>query len=449
MDLRYDQEETTTKGNWSMSKRFLSAAAVGALAFSALGAGGTGVTGQQPSVSGKITIIAKWTGDWERAFEAVLAPFERAHPAVSIKYIGAGDYVAPIVAKAVSGRYPPNLATLSQPSSMTQFVEQGAAKPIGFAREVIAQNYAPVWLDVGSVNGKLYGLFFAAYNKSIVWYNVSAFKKAGVRPPSTFAQFLEVAKAIRASGLPAYSIGARDSWTLTDLFENIYLRQAGPAKYDLLSSHKIKWTDASVKAALKVMGQIIGDASNIAGSTSGALQTDLPTSVRNVFVAPPKAAMVIEGDFVPGVAGSSTKVKPISGYNQFPFPSIKPSTKGSVMGIGDVLVMFRDSLATEALLKYLATPQAATIWAKRTGVSSPNRNVEPRAYSDPLTRATAIALARAPIFRYDMSDLQPPAFAASPRQGELKLFQDFVSNPKNVDAIAARLEAAAANAGRK
>ena len=52
--------------------------------------------------------------------------------------------------------------------------------------------------------------------------------------------------------------------------------------------------------ALKTMGPILTSA-NMAGGTSGALQTDFPTSVSNVFSKSPKAAMVIEGDFVPGV----------------------------------------------------------------------------------------------------------------------------------------------------
>ena len=61
---------------------------------------------------------------------------------------------------------------------------------------------------------------------------------------------------MKASGVPPYSIGGADGWTLTDLFENIYLRQAGPAKYALLTAHKIKWTDPSVTAALKTMAQV-------------------------------------------------------------------------------------------------------------------------------------------------------------------------------------------------
>ena len=88
-----------------------------------------------------------------------------------------------------------------------------------------------------------------------------AFKTAGVKPPVTWTQLLADAKTIKASGTPAYSIGGSDGWTLTDMFENIYLRTFGPAKYEALSAHKIKWTDPSVATALKTMGQVLGDTS--------------------------------------------------------------------------------------------------------------------------------------------------------------------------------------------
>ena len=55
--------------------------------------------------------------------------------------------------------------------------------------------------------------------------------------------------------MPAYSIGGSDGWTLTDLFENIYLRTFGPAKYDQLTAHTIKWTDPSVITALNDDGE--------------------------------------------------------------------------------------------------------------------------------------------------------------------------------------------------
>ena len=75
-------------------------------------------------------------------------------------------------------------------------------------------------------------------------------------PPVT--QLLKDAQTLKASGTPAYSIGGADGWTLTDMFENIYLRTFGAAKYDQLSQHKIKWTDPSVATALTTMAKIVG-----------------------------------------------------------------------------------------------------------------------------------------------------------------------------------------------
>ena len=420
------------------------ALAVLALAAALLAAGSAGGSANQGGVSGTVSIIAKWTGEEQKSFEAVLAPFRKANPGVTIKYQGAGDNVPQIVATAVQGGNPPDIATLPQPGTMRDFARRGALKPITYARGTVARNFQPSWVSLGTVSGKLYGLFFKGANKSTVWYNVAQFRNAGVTPPKTWPAFLRAAKTIRASGSRAYSIGAADGWTLTDLFENIYLRTAGPARYDRLSDHKLKWTDPSVKTALRTMAQVVGDSDNIAGGTAGALQTDFPTSVSNVLSRSPKAAMVIEGDFVPGVVANNP-LKPISGFNQFSFPSIGGS-KPAVMGGGDVVVTFKDTPAVRAIVQYLASPQAATIWARRGGFSSPNKNVKPTAYKDALTRATATALARASVFRFDLSDLQPAAFGSSTGQGMWKLFQDFVQNPKDVNGIAAKLEAAAAKA---
>jgi alpha-glucoside transport system substrate-binding protein len=310
----------------------------------------------------------------------------------------------------------------------------------------MSKYYASSWVTLGTVKNHLYGMVFKGANKSTIWYNTAAFKNAGITPPKTWTALLKDAQTLQASGTPAFSIGGSDGWTLTDLQENIYLRQAGAAKYDQLATHKIKWTDPSVVNSLKTMAQVFGATGNIYGGTSGALQTDFPTSVNNVFTDPPKAAMVMEGDFVPGVA--TTKLKPLAGFNQFPFPSVNGSAP-AVVGGGDTVVMFKDSPAARALISYLATPAAATIWAKKGGFSSPNKGVPASAYSDPLNRATAVALAQAKIFRFDLSDLQPAAFGGTIGQGEWKILQDFLKNPSNVTGTAAALEKSAAAAYKK
>jgi len=155
--------------------------------------------------------------------------------------------------------------------------------------------------------------------------------------------------------------------------------------------------------------------------------------------------MVIEADFVP-TAITDTSLKPVTDYNEFAFPTIGTSSPATALAGGDVVVAFKDNPATEALVKYLATPGAATIWAKLGGYTSANKNVKPSAYGDVLNRKTAIALALAKVTRFDMSDQQPAAFGSTVGQGEWKIFQDLVQNPKNVNKVAAALEASAKKA---
>jgi hypothetical protein len=193
------------------------------------------------------------------------------------------------------------------------------------------------------------------------------------------------------------------------------------------------------------MAQILGDTDNLAGGRSGALQTDFAPSVTQVFASPPKAAMVIEGDFVAGVITGSTTAKPGTDFNFFDFPSIKGSPPSVVAG-GDAVVMFRDKPANRALVRYFASARAGTVWAKLGGFSSPNKRVKGSAYSDPVARRAALILAHAKIARFDMSDQAPTSFGGTAGQGEWKLLQDFLKDPKDVNGTATKLEEAAAKA---
>ena len=173
------------------------------------------------------------------------------------------------------------------------------------------------------------------------------------------------------------------------------------------------------------------------------MQTDFPTSVNNVWESPPKAAMVIEGDFVPGVA--TVKSKPGTGYGEFPFPSINNSPPSVEIG-GDTIVAFRDNPAIESFVKFLGTPAAAAAWAAKGGFATGNKHMPSSVYPDATTRATASAIAKAKYVAFDMSDQQPASFGATVGQGEWGLFQDFLRNPKDVKGIQSKLESAAAAA---
>jgi alpha-glucoside transport system substrate-binding protein len=160
--------------------------------------------------------------------------------------------------------------------------------------------------------------------------------------------------------------------------------------------------------------------------------------VTQVFsnVSSPKAAQEIEGDFVAGVILSQTKAKPKTDFDVYDFPQVGSSSSDLVLGGGDGVVMFKDSPASEALIKYLATADAQEIWAKRGGYTAPNKNVDASVYPDAITRKAAQGISKSG-FRFDMSDQMPTAFGSD---AEFTDFQNFFKNPSNVDGAASALE---------
>ncbi|MFE4535365.1 ABC transporter substrate-binding protein [Streptomyces scopuliridis] len=423
------------------------------LALGATACGGGPVTtagGGDKSLGGQtISVAGVWSGAEQKNFQKVLDAFSEKTGAKT-EYISTGDNVSTVVGSKIEGGNAPDVVMVPQVGVLQQFAKQGWLKPLSAtAQQSVDANYAAVWKKYGSVDGSLYGLYFKASHKSTVWYSPDALDQAGVEPPKTYAEMLTSAQAVSDSGLSAFAVAGEDGWTLTDWFENIYLSQAGPEKYDQLAEHTIKWTDPTVVRALTTLGALFADKELIAGGQKGALATDFPGSVEKVFGPEPEAGMVYEGDFVSGVAKDQFGKKIGEDATFFPFPAVDGGQAPVVSG-GDAAVVLKDGKnqkAAMAFMEYLAGPEAAELWAETGGFISPNKKVDLAKYADDTTRRTAESLVQAgDSVRFDMSDQAPAAFGGTKGMGEWKLLQDFLRDPSDPKATAGRLEAAAAKA---
>jgi len=394
-----------------------------------------------------LEVAAVWTGTEQANFKKVLAEFEKRTGA-KVTFVPAQDPIINFLGSKIAGGAPPDVALLPQVGAVKQAVDKGWAKPVGpDAQAQLTKNYAQGWQDLGKVGGKQYAVYYKAANKSLIWYNAKVFENAGAKEPLHWKEFFGTVHKVYDSGVTPLSVAGADGWTLTDWFENVYLSQAGPEKYDQLAQHKIKWTDPSVKDALNSLAWVWGNKNLIAGGPDGALQTEFPASVTQTFTGgdQPKAGMVFEGDFV-GVNIAETKAKIGTDAKVFPFPAVGGGHAPVVSG-GDAAVVLKDSKAAQALLTFLASPDAATIQAKLGGYLSPNKNVPESAYPNAVQQAIAKALiAAGDDFRFDMSDQAPQAFGGTPGKGEWKDLQDFLKNPKDVAGTQAKLESDAAAA---
>jgi alpha-glucoside transport system substrate-binding protein len=396
----------------------------------------------------RLEVAAVWSGVEQRNFELVLHAFARQTGA-RVSYESAGYSVPAFLASRLATGHLPDVAFLPQPGLLRMYAARHLLVPLdSIAGDAVAANFDPAWRRLGSVGGKLYGVWFKAANKSLIWYNVGSFERAGLAPPDDLDGLISLARRLAASGTPAFAVGGADGWTLADLFSNIYLQLAGPARYDLLAAHRIGWTDPSVKAALRLMDSLLKPGL-IPGGLRRALATSYQDSVLEAFGRRPAAAMVAEGDFAAGVITGETSARLGVDADVFPFQAARRAGPLMVVAGGDAAVLLRRSPAGDALIRFLASPQAAAIWAARGGFISPNINLGPSEYPDPITRSIAQALVAAGgNFRFSLSDLVPASFGGTEGKGMRKILQESLVG-RAVDVTAARLEEAAGKAYRR
>jgi alpha-glucoside transport system substrate-binding protein len=374
----------------------------------------------------RLVVAGVWSGSEATQFAKVLRLFQE-QTGIQVRYAYETRDIATTLKALVKSRCVPDVALLPQPGTMADLARRGALKPIGgVAGDLVRQNYSPSWRALGTVDGKLYGVWFKAAEKSLIWYRPSAFTAAGIaQPPRTWNQLL--------------SDAGHDGWTLTDWFENVYLATAGLRRYQELAENRIKWSDPSVKTALAQLATIFGDPSLI-GTTAEALPTTFEQSVSDAFGKHPRAAMVFEGDYVRSFLPAGYRP---SQARFFTFPTPAPSASAPIEVGGDVAVLLSNSAAGKRLLRFLATPQAGALWARGGGFISPNHNVPLSDYPDAISRQLAARVADAPTVSFGISDQEPPAFGSDAAQGMWAIFQRFLAHPRDIDGITRQLQAGA------
>jgi len=387
--------------------------------------------------AGSIEVLSLWGGSEKDAFLKVTAAFTKK-TGIKVEYTSARDFIPEVRTRLAAGN-PPDIGILPRPGYIGTLAKQGALKTLsslGLSNSAMAANYSAGWLKLGSSGGKLYGVPAKANSKSVIWYKPNSFKKYKFKIPKTWNQLLAITKKYKAKGLVPWSVGAGPSqsqWTLTDWFENIYARTAGPAKYQALFTGKLKFTDPSVANAARIMTQIINN-KYVLNGVQGVLGQSFVGSITDVFGTSPKAQLFFEGGFVGGIALSkdvNPSLKPGVSINSFPWPTIKASLDHPVVGAADFAAAFKDNADVRAFLKYISTGAAGSIWVSTGAVTSPNKKVPAKSYPSILARGEAKQLATAKTFLFDGSDLLPGAF------GDTWGFalQDVIQKPGNIKSI--------------
>jgi ABC-type glycerol-3-phosphate transport system substrate-binding protein len=396
-----------------------------------------------------VTILGQWGSTEKTDFQAILSYCARTYH-TRTTYIQSASNLDAQLATMVRGGNPPDVATLSTPSAIAQYVTGGALQPLTFLNsQKLKSQYSPFWINLGTINGKLYSVYMKADVKSLVWYSPKKFRQGHYEIPRTWSDLIALSQRMVKDGKQPWAFGVDAGWPLTDFLENIYLSAYGPKMYNEWIAGTIKWTDPSIKHAFQLWDQIIANNKMIAGGRARALGQKWDQGAVQM-VTDPRAELYQEASFVgAGLRGDLPKDVEGVDYSAFAFPYIKTWSTTPVEVGPNGVVMFKNTPGARALMTCLTDPNALAQWARLGGFISPNSAVPANAYPDALTRFEANLLTKAGkagLVVGDASDLMPVSFGSG---YEFTALSKYFSNPgMNLDSFLQDMQTHAARAYR-
>ena len=400
------------------------------------GDGGTG-SGAEGEIAGDLRVVHNWTGPEAEAFQAVIAGFETANPAVTVKL--------------------EQVPFEQTQSLLTQQFVQGGAPDVAVGLPGIVRNFAQqdlllelddtwkAWVDGGEYTESLreiasagtdhaYSVYFKGNVNGLIWYTPAKLKEMGVAVPKTWANFTSAMDKAAAAGLAPIAVGGKDAWPLTQWADPIILGVAGPEKFNQLARAEIKWNDPAIVKAFETYAEVA--------------QTYFPdNALGTAFVdatcarASGKALFQNQGAFISLItpAECDKTLVPGEDFNFFKMPQPDASVAPAQAVSGDLFfgaAETKNESATRALLEYLGSAKAQSIWAERGGYIAPNAKVSPDVYPNDLDRASAALwpASAETAAGYDLDDWIGGEVQAKYTQGLQQLIRDY-----DVDAFIATM----------
>ena len=115
---------------------------------------------------------------------------------------------------------------------MTEWAKAGALKPLDDVLDVATYKAetAPALVELGTVDGKISGVFIKAAVKGLIWYNPRRLHRRRRRRPGTRSRSRPHRRPADKLWCVGLESGAASGWPGTDWIEDFVLRQSGPGR---------------------------------------------------------------------------------------------------------------------------------------------------------------------------------------------------------------------------
>lgn len=362
-----------------------------ALVLLASACGGNGSQGgESGEASGELRVVHNWTGPEGEAFQAVIEGFEADHPDVKVELeqVPFEQTQSLLTQQFVQGGAPD--VAVGLPGIVRNFAEQNLLLNLDEQWDTWVSDgeYTESLRDIASAGtDHAYAVYFKGNVNGLIWYTPAELKKLGTAVPSSWDDFTAALDAAEKGGLAPVAVGGKDSWPLTQWADPIILGVAGPEKFNQLARAEIGWDDPAIVKAFQTYADVAENYFPASALGTGFIDA---TCAR----ASGKAMFQNQGAFVSLItpAECDKSLTPGKDFDFFKMPPPDDSVAPAQAVSGDLFFGAQETEneeATTALLGYLGSAEAQSIWAKRGGYIAPNAKVDPGVYPQDIDRAAA------------------------------------------------------------
>jgi len=412
-----------------------------------LAACGGGSNGNTGASSTDVTVWSAWGGAELKAFQDVLAPFH-TKTGITVHLTTVRD-ANQLAINVDAGTSLPDIANGPTVDKVKDWVSKGVMKSVETAlgsdfNAYISNTYPALTtppagksddLYIGIVAGKHYEMMVKTQVKGLFWYN----KKVYTGPaPKTFDDLLAInpsqygAQKLFCAGLES---GSASGWPASDQIDNIIMRQNDATFYTNWIEGKVKFTDPQIKLGYQTYLKEVSSA-NVYGGPNTVLSTNFGKAGDPLFKTPAGCLFLEQATFIPSFFTQdfpALNLKAGTDYDFFAHPSVDSKYDGNVNGFYDNFVMYNDTPAARALMKYMATSDAQQIWANDGGTLAAIKSIN---YNDPVYKNAASVAASAKNLLVTAGDFMPSDMQAA----FWKSLLNVTNNPGSLDSELKRLD---------
>ena len=210
-----------------MKKWLKRLAVTGLIATMALSLTACGQNSNQKS-SKKVTIeYFNQKKEMSGTLKEIIKDFEKKNPDIHVKEVDVPNAGTVLKTRMLSGDVPDVINIYPQNIDFQEWAKAGYFEDMTHAPYI--KNIKNHYADSFKINGKIYNAPLSA-NVYGFFYNATAFKKLGIKPPKTWGEFEQTVKKIKASGKAPFAIAGTAPWTLNGYHQLSLATVTGGAK---------------------------------------------------------------------------------------------------------------------------------------------------------------------------------------------------------------------------